>query len=87
MNVTGNLTRSRTDKYVAGVCGGLARYLNVDAGIVRLLAVIGLVIAGPAVIGAYVVLWILLPYEDGGVTGLDSLKKYLNIGTNPGNLR
>ncbi len=33
------LTRSTTDRYVGGVCGGLAQYLNVDATIVRLVLV------------------------------------------------
>jgi len=34
------LYRSRNDKMLAGVCGGVAQYLNIDPTIVRLLAVI-----------------------------------------------
>jgi len=30
-------TRSKNDKMIAGVCGGLARYFNIDPAIVRLL--------------------------------------------------
>ena len=57
------LVRSETDRTVAGVCGGLAQYLGVDATLVRLLAVILGVYPG-AVIGgvvAYLVAWIIIP--------------------------
>jgi phage shock protein PspC (stress-responsive transcriptional regulator) len=53
------LTRSETDKVIAGVCGGMAEYFDVDPTIVRVLAVIlGLMGAG---ILAYIVLWIAVP--------------------------
>jgi phage shock protein C len=35
------LYRSRTNRRIAGVCGGLAEYFNVDATIIRLLFVLG----------------------------------------------
>jgi phage shock protein C len=44
------------------VCGGIAEYLNVDATLIRLLAVIAL-FAGAGFI-AYIVAWIVLPEED-----------------------
>ena len=34
------LTRSATDKMIAGVCGGIARSFGIDASIVRILAVV-----------------------------------------------
>ena len=34
------LTRSTTDKFLGGVCGGLARYLNLDSGLVRIVTVL-----------------------------------------------
>ena len=67
------LTRSRTDKYLAGVCGGLAEYLGVDANLVR----IGMVLAAvllPFGLGIYLLLWRVLPYGSDGPTGFDSLK-------------
>ena len=56
------LTRSRTDRTIAGVCAGLADYFGVDVVLVRLLFVI-LSIAG-AVIGGvivYVAAWLIIP--------------------------
>lgn len=55
--------RSDTDKIVAGVCGGIARYLDWDASIIRILLVI-IVLAGGVGIPIYIILWILLPQGD-----------------------
>jgi len=57
------LTRSTTDKRIAGVCGGLAEYFGVDATAVRLIWVV-LSILGGAVIGgviAYALAWLIIP--------------------------
>lgn len=56
----GNLTRSETDKIIAGVCGGLAEYLNIDSVLVRLAFVVLLFASG---IGfpIYFILWIIMP--------------------------
>ncbi|MDI3543175.1 MAG: hypothetical protein PWP57_779 [Candidatus Atribacteria bacterium] len=56
------LYRSRTDKMLGGVCGGIARYFNVDPTLIRLLAV-ALIIAGGAAIIAYIIAWIIIPEE------------------------
>lgn len=68
------LTRSASDKFIAGVCGGLARSFGMDSGLVRILMV---VLALFFQIGwvAYIVLWLVLPLEDGGPTGFDDVKK------------
>ena len=57
------LTRSRLDRKVAGVCGGLAEYLGVDATPVRLLWLILTILPGAFVGGllAYIVAWIIMP--------------------------
>lgn len=57
--------RSKNDKMIAGVCGGLARYFNVDPAIVRLLFVLAVVLGGASPL-IYAVLWIVMP-EDQGV--------------------
>ena len=59
------LTRSRSDRKVAGVCGGLAEYLGVDATPVRLLWLILTILPGAFVGGllAYVVAWIIMPAQ------------------------
>lgn len=53
------LTLSATDKKIAGVCGGLAEYLEVDATLVRLVWVL-LALAGLGLIG-YPIAWLIMP--------------------------
>ncbi|MCA9936472.1 MAG: PspC domain-containing protein [Ardenticatenaceae bacterium] len=59
----GRLTRSETDKIIAGVCGGLAAYLNVDSVLVRLAFVILLFASGIG-IPLYLILWVIMPRLD-----------------------
>jgi phage shock protein C len=56
------LYRSRSDRMIGGVCGGLATYLGVDASLVRVLAVLSLLLPGPQII-AYLLAWIIVPEE------------------------
>ncbi len=67
------LTRSTTDKFLGGVCGGLASYLGIDSGIVRLVTVLAAVFTQVGWI-AYLALWALLPTDQGGPTGFDEAK-------------
>ena len=55
------LTRSLDDRWIAGVCGGIAEYAGIDANLVRLLAVVGAFVAFPAVVVGYIIAWVLLP--------------------------
>jgi phage shock protein C len=55
------LYRTRDDQMIAGVCGGLARYLGVDPTLVRVVAVIALVFAFPATLVGYVLAWAIMP--------------------------
>lgn len=54
------LYRSRTDKKVCGVCGGIAEYLDIDVTLVRLGAVALVVFAGGGLL-AYIVAAIVMP--------------------------
>lgn len=56
------LTRSRTDKKIAGVCGGLAKYFGIDPVIPRVIALVLLLGAGTGIL-AYVICWIVIPME------------------------
>ena len=57
------LYRSRTDRMVAGVCGGLGNYLGVDPVFIRVLTVVlGFVSVGTALL-LYLVLAVLVPLE------------------------
>jgi phage shock protein C len=57
------LTRSATDQKIAGVCGGLAEYFDVDATAIRLLWIILSIFCGAIVGGviAYLVAWLIIP--------------------------
>lgn len=59
------LRRSSTDKVIAGVCGGLGRYLGIDPVLLRIAFVV-LAIAGGGGVLLYIVSWILIPEEKGG---------------------
>jgi len=57
------LYRSRSDRKIAGVCGGIAQHFDIDPVLVRVLAVI-LLLCGSAGLLAYIILWIVVPEED-----------------------
>jgi phage shock protein C len=56
------LFRSRTDKVIGGVAGGIAKTLNTESSIIRILFIL-LVLLGGSGILLYVILWIALPEE------------------------
>ena len=62
------LYRSRTDKKVAGVCSGLAKFLNIDPTVVRLIWAIAIICAGVGLL-AYLVCALLIPEEPGMIEG------------------
>lgn len=62
MNTAKRLYRSRTDRQVAGVCGGIAEYLALDPTIVRVIWVILSLAGGPGLI-LYIILAMVVPEE------------------------
>lgn len=62
-NPTQRLMRSRTDKVIAGVAGGIGQYLAIDPVIVRL-AFVALALSGVGIL-LYPVLWLIMPSEGG----------------------
>jgi phage shock protein C len=56
------LYRSRTDRMIAGVCGGLGEYFGIDPTLVRLLFVFAALFYGPGVL-AYLILMLVVPEE------------------------
>lgn len=56
------LYRSRTDRKIAGVCGGLAQYFDVDPVIFRLAWVLLFFLGGTGLI-IYLIAWIIIPLE------------------------
>ena len=55
------LTRSTTDRMLAGVCAGLGEYLNIDPTVVRLLFVLGFFLSGGGVLIAYLIMAVIVP--------------------------
>jgi phage shock protein C len=55
------LYRSRNDSRIAGVCGGLGEYLDIDPTLVRLIFVLLALTGGHGVL-LYIILWLIVPY-------------------------
>ena len=56
------LFRSRKDRILGGVCGGLGNYLNIDPVLVRVVWAILFFAAGAGLL-AYILAWIIIPEE------------------------
>lgn len=59
------MTRSRDDRMIAGVCGGLADYFGADPTIVRLAFVALTVLGIDTTVLVYLAAWIIVPLDDG----------------------
>lgn len=61
---TNHLARNPNDAWIAGVCGGIARWLGWDSNVVRLLYVLISIfsVAFPGIL-VYIILWIAMPEE------------------------
>ncbi len=57
------LQRSSTDKWLGGVCGGLAVYTGVDATLIRVIAIVLIVAGVGTTLLLYLVAWVLMPLD------------------------
>jgi phage shock protein C len=57
------LYRSRTDRWIGGVLGGLGAYLGIDPVILRIASILLTVLGAGALVIAYIVMWIVVPEE------------------------
>lgn len=58
------LYRSRKDRMLGGICGGLAEYFNVDSTLIRVIAVVLLlltIIPFPVTFVVYLLMWLIIP--------------------------
>lgn len=69
------LYRSRTDKKIAGVCGGLAEYFNIDSTLVRLGVLLIFLFYGVGLI-AYLLAWLIMREEPEHETAYNSTTYY-----------
>jgi phage shock protein C len=54
------LYRSKKDSVIAGVCGGIAEYFELDSTLIRLLFILIVFLGGAGVV-AYIIAWIIIP--------------------------
>lgn len=64
MTTEKRLQRSTEDRWIGGVCGGLADYTGVDAGLIRLIVAVATILGFGSLIVAYVVAWVIMPKAD-----------------------
>ncbi len=57
------LFRSRYNRMIGGVCGGLAQYLGVDPTVVRLIMALATFVGGMSLL-VYLIMWLLIPDEE-----------------------
>jgi phage shock protein C len=62
--VKGKLRRSRSDRWIAGICGGLGQFFGLSAFWFRLLFFILLLPGGLPGLLPYLILWIIIPQEE-----------------------
>ena len=55
------LYRSRKDRKIGGVCGGIGEYFNIDPTVVRLIAVLLLLPGGLPGLIPFIILWVVVP--------------------------
>jgi phage shock protein C len=55
------LTRSRDDKWIAGICGGIAEHTGIDATLIRVILVIGTILGAGSLIVIYLICWVIIP--------------------------
>ena len=57
-----SLSRPRDDRWIAGVCSGLARRFGISPNLMRLIFVLSCLLPGPQFV-VYLALWIFIPNE------------------------
>ena len=60
------LYRSRSERLLVGICGGLANHFHIDPTWIRLLFILFFFLGGAALF-LYVVMWIIVPLEPNGI--------------------
>lgn len=73
------LYRSTTNKQVAGVCGGLGEYFNIDPTLIRVIFLIATLFGGNGFI-LYIILWMVMP-EEGSERKSKAPSKTVEVGT------
>ncbi len=57
------LTRSRDDRWIAGICGGIAEHTGIDATLIRVILVIATILGAGSLVVIYLICWLVIPKE------------------------
>jgi phage shock protein PspC (stress-responsive transcriptional regulator) len=57
------LTRSRDDRWIAGICGGIAQHTGIDATLIRVILVIATILGAGSLVVIYLICWVIIPKE------------------------
>lgn len=63
MSEVKKLYRSRTDRMIGGVCGGLGAYFGIDSTLVRIAFAASVIFLGTGLL-LYLIMWIIVPEEE-----------------------
>ena len=55
------LTRSRDDRWIAGICGGLAEYTGIDATLIRVILLLATILGAGSLVLIYLICWLVIP--------------------------
>jgi phage shock protein C len=69
--VSKRLYRSRTEKVISGICGGLGEYFDVDSTIIRVLWAVSFFMGGAGLL-AYIVAAVIIPEREGHQSAADT---------------
>lgn len=64
MDTSKKLYRNDHDKVIAGVCSGLAEYLNIDVTLVRVIFLAGAILGFSSTFWIYLILWLVVPVKN-----------------------
>lgn len=59
-----NIYRSKDQKIIAGVCGGIGEYFEIDPVVIRIIFVVLMIAAGTG-LAIYIILWLIIPEYQG----------------------
>ena len=70
--VKNKLYRSRSDRWLAGVCCGIGDYFNTDPTVIRVIFVLAALIMGGGLL-IYLILWLIIPLEPETIEALEEV--------------
>ena len=58
---SGGLTRSRDEKWIAGICGGIAEHTGIHPTLIRVVLVVATILGAGSLIVIYLICWVIIP--------------------------